>query len=254
MKYPPSNYPVATGVITLYFLLMKLTPKQIEQLKGRIIAIDGPAGAGKTTTATLVAEQIHFTYLDTGAMYRAITVVALQKGISPSDADVLTQIAQSCDLQFEIKQSVNHVIINGQDVTKEIRTPDVTSHVSEVSAHVGVREVMVALQKTMSENGSVVAEGRDTTTVVFPKADLKVYLDASVEQRAQRRVKDMVAMGIQTTLEEQIADIERRDAYDSGRAHSPLTKAEDAHVVDTSNLTIEGQVDRIIELALENIR
>jgi len=220
----------------------------LSKLKGKIVAIDGPAGSGKSTTARLVAARLEFTYLDTGAMYRAVTWYALKNGIDPADGDKLGEIARTMPLEFATEAAVNHVLVGEHDVTTEIRSPEVTRHVSEVSAHKSVREAMVSRQQRMAKNGSIVAEGRDTTTVVFPQADIKIYLQADTRTRAERRLLDLKRMGIDSTAEEQEADIIRRDKHDSGRAHSPLTKASDAHTVDTSNLTIEGQVDKIIEL------
>lgn len=211
-----------------------------------MIAIDGPGGSGKSTTSRLLAAKLGYSYLDTGAMYRALTYFAVVKGIAPSDESKLTALAKVVDIEFKTKADVNHVFINGEEVTNEIRTPAVTALVSEVSAHKGVREAMVAKQKEIGKKGSIVAEGRDTTTAVFPDADVKVYMDASVRQRAQRRLIDLAKIGVATTLEEQIADLERRDAHDSGRRHSPLTRARDAVVIDTTALTIEEQVERII--------
>lgn len=219
-----------------------------EKLKHRIIALDGPAGSGKSTTARILAARLGYNYLDTGAMYRALTYVALKIRVMPSDAVQLQKIADAADIRFETHADVNRVFMNGEEVTQQIRTPDVTRHVSEVSAHKGVREAMVRRQRELGKNGSIVAEGRDTTTVVFPRADIKVYLDAVVDVRAQRRLLDLERAGIASTLEEQIADLKRRDAFDSGRAHSPLTRAADAVVVDTSDMTIDQQVDEIIRL------
>ncbi len=220
----------------------------LSKLKGKIIALDGPAGSGKTTTARNLAAKLGYSYLDTGAMYRAITYFALQNNIEPSDNSRLEVLAKKLPIVFETHEDINKVFINGEEVTNEIRLPEVTRHVSEVSAIKGVRAALVEQQKELGKHGSIVAEGRDTTTVVFPHADLKIYLDASVEVRAQRRLLDLMRMDISTTLEEQKQDIIRRDNYDSGREHSPLLKAPDAIIVDTSNMTIEGQVDHIISL------
>ncbi len=216
--------------------------------KGKVIAIDGPAGSGKSTTAKIVAERLGYTYLDTGAMYRALTYYALENKINPADEKKLAEIAEQLPLEFRRKDGGNLVYLNGQDISSEIRTPEVTKNVSEVSAHLLVRKAMVAKQKEFGKNGSIVAEGRDTTTVVFPDADLKIYMDASVKERARRRLLDLSNMGIESNLSEQEQDINRRDKFDSGREHSPLFRAEDAVVIDTTNLTIEKQVDRIVEL------
>jgi len=218
------------------------------RLKGMIIAIDGPAGSGKSTTARLVAARLGFTYLDTGAMYRAVTWYALRQGIDPADGDRLGELAREMPLEFVTEAGVNHVRVGEHDVTTEIRSPEVTRHVSEVSAHKVVREAMVSRQQQMAADGSIVAEGRDTTTVVFPQADIKIFLVADRRTRAERRLLDMNNIGVETTVDELEADIKRRDDYDSGREHSPLTRADDAHTIDTSGLTIDGQVERIIEL------
>jgi cytidylate kinase len=215
---------------------------------GKVIAIDGPAGSGKSTTAKLVAARLGYQYLDTGAMYRALTWYALQNGISPADGESLAEKAEQMEIRFQTTRDINKVFLDEVDVTTEIRTPPVTQHVSEVSAHKGVREAMVRKQQALGQQGSIVAEGRDTTTVVFPDADLKIFLQATVETRAERRTKDMKALGITSTVAEQVQDIKRRDHYDSNREHSPLTRAEDAHIVDTTNLTIAEQVDEIIRL------
>jgi cytidylate kinase len=213
-----------------------------------VIAIDGPAGSGKSTTARILAARLGYQYLDTGAMYRALTWFAIQNGVAPSDGARLTVLARSVEIAFETREDINRVTINGREVTDEIRSPMVTELVSEVSAHPGVRQAMVEKQREMGVQGEIVAEGRDTTTVVFPDADVKVFLDSNVTTRAQRRLIDMARLGVSTTLQEQIAEIERRDRHDSERKHSPLTKAKDAYLVDTTNTTIEEQVERVLSL------
>lgn len=230
------------------FPRMETSPTPPHDTAGRVIAIDGPAGSGKSTTARMVAARLGYQYLDTGAMYRAVTWHALQNDIAPSEADTLAEFAESATIEFETHEDVNRVFLNGTDVTKEIRTPEVTKQVSEISAHKGVREAMVRKQQEIGRTGRIVAEGRDTTTVVFPNAFLKVYLDASVSTRARRRLKDLQSMGIPSSIEEQEADLKRRDHYDSTRKHSPLTRADGAVVVDTTDMSVEGQVDYIIDL------
>lgn len=220
----------------------------LPSLKGKVIAIDGPAGSGKSTTAKILAARLGYRYLDTGAMYRALTWFAAQNGVAPSDGAKLAVLAGSVAIGFETHEDVNKVFINGQEVTDEIRSPMVTQMVSEVSAHAGVRRAMVQKQQEIGGKGNVVAEGRDTTTVVFRDADIKVYLDCDVETRAQRRLIDMARLGISTTLEEQISEIKRRDKLDSERDHSPLQRAHDAYLVDTTNTTIEEQVERVFTL------
>ena len=219
----------------------------------KIIAIDGPAGSGKSTTARLVAKKLGFIFLDTGAMYRAVTFFALENGIDLSDGDALEKLASNISIEFKEDAHGQRVLADGRDVTAEIRTHEVTSAVSQVSAHAGVRRYMVAKQKEIGSKYDIVAEGRDTTSVVFPNATLKIYLNASVEERAKRRVIDFEKMGKQTTVEEQIENIRSRDDYDSGREISPLTHTPDSILVDTTNLTIEEQVDKIIDLYREKI-
>ena len=220
----------------------------LPRFEGKVIAIDGPAGSGKSTTSKILAAHLGYRYLDTGAMYRALTWFAAQNGVDPSDGDKLAVLAGSVAIEFETHEDVNRVFINGKEVTDEIRSPMVTQHVSEVSAHLGVRKAMAQKQREMGAKGEIVAEGRDTTTVVFPHADVKVYLECNVETRAQRRLIDMARLGVSTTLEEQIAEIERRDKLDSEREHSPLRRALDAYLVDTTNATIEEQVERVLTL------
>lgn len=216
---------------------------------GKIIAIDGPAGSGKSTTAKLLADRLGFIYLDTGAMYRALAHFALKHDISVEDGRALGLIAQKLLIEFKPEDGVNRVFANGEDVTEEIRSPEVNEAVSPVAVHPSVREAMVEKQRQMAKKGNIVAEGRDTTSVVFPKADLKVYLDASIEERAKRRMLEYTKKGMTTSIDEQKQLLSQRDAIDSGRTHSPLKKTRDAMVVDTTNLNIEEQVDRIIKLA-----
>jgi len=213
-----------------------------------VIAIDGPAGSGKSTTARMVAAKLGFIYLDTGAMYRSITLLCLRDGIDVSDATALEQLARDSVIEFRVSDGSQLTFVNGEDVTEAIRTPEVTAAVSEVSAHPGVRGVLVERQREFGAKANLVVEGRDTTSVVFPNAFLKVYLTADVEARARRRLKDFTRIGAESTLDEQIAELRRRDAYDSGRDASPLTQTPDSVPLDTTNFSIDQQVDEVISL------
>jgi len=221
---------------------------KLSALAGKIIAIDGPAGSGKSTTARLLASKIGYTFLDTGAMYRVVAWVALKKGLSVDDGKSLEMISRQVEISFEMDGEINRVFLFGKDLSDEIRTPEVTRAVSPVSVHAGVRLAMVKRQRDLGKNGSVVAEGRDTTSVVFPNADLKIYLDASIDERARRRQLEMARNGISTTFKQQKKNIIERDKRDSERKNSPLKKTEDAVIIDTTSLTIEDQVERIIRL------
>jgi len=231
---------------------MGLMSKQIKlsALQGKVIAIDGPAGSGKSTTARKLASKLGFIYLDTGAMYRAITFFAMKHGISFDDERALETIAA----RVIIRLTEDKVFINDEDVTKAIRSPEVTKAVSQVSAYEGVRKAMVTQQREMARKGNIVTEGRDTTSVVFPDADIKVYLDASLETRARRRLIDFSRQGVTSTLEEQINDLAARDEFDSNREHSPLMRTRDSILLDTTNLTIDEQVERILKLVRIQIK
>jgi CMP/dCMP kinase len=223
---------------------------KLSSLQGKVIAIDGPAGSGKSTTARKLASKLGFIYLDTGAMYRAVTYFAIKNGVSFDDARALEAIAR----RVSIRLVDDKVFLNDEDVTREIRSPEVTKAVSPVSAHEGVRIAMVAQQRTIARNGNIVTEGRDTTSVVFPDADFKVYLDASLETRARRRLIDFSRQGVTSTLEEQMKDLAARDEYDSNREHSPLTRTRDSILLDTTNLTFDEQVERILKLVRSKIK
>jgi len=221
--------------------------------KHRVIAIDGPAASGKSTTAKLLASRLGFIYLDTGAMYRCVTLAALQRGIEIRDEAAIGRLAGEIKIDFIPTEDGNRVILDGRDITNEIRTPAVDSAVSPVSSYKIVREKMVALQKEFARRGDVVAEGRDMATVVFPDADLKVYLVADLETRAVRRCRQLDSLGLKTTIEEQMASLSSRDLFDSERENSPLKRDPEAVVLDTSGMSINEQVERALELVSERL-
>jgi len=213
-----------------------------------IIAIDGPAASGKSTTARLVAERLGYAYLDTGAMYRALTLKAIHRGVDGEDEERLCQLASSLQLSFTIRDGRLKVIMDGEEVSQKIRSPQVSQLVSVVSRHPRVRRIMVERQRRFGEKGGVVVEGRDIGTVVFPQAELKVYLDATPEERAKRRWAELRMKGINSSLEEQLAAIIGRDRLDSQREDSPLRKAPDAVLIDTTHLSIEEEVKAVLDL------
>jgi cytidylate kinase len=220
-------------------------------LKHFAIAIDGPAASGKSTTARLVAEGLKLLHIDTGAMYRAVTLKVLDEQIDISDQAAVEEIAHSCRIGLQSNREGNRVFLDGVDVTGRIRLPQVTNAVSAVSSYPGVREVMVREQRRMAEHTDVVLEGRDIGTVVLQDADLKIFMVANVHERARRRKKDLAENGIDA--DELAQEIELRDMKDSTRKASPLMKAADAIELDTSGLTVEQQVQFIIDRA-KNIR
>jgi cytidylate kinase len=213
-----------------------------------IVAIDGPAASGKSTTAQMVAERLGYAYLDTGAMYRALTLKALRQEVAGEDEDRLCQLASSLQLAFSLEDGRLKVIMDEEEVSRKIRSPQVSRMVSLVSRHPKVRRIMVDRQRRFGEKGSVVVEGRDIGTVVFPQADLKVYLDAIPEERAKRRMEELRIRGIDSSLDEQLAAIVGRDRLDSRREDSPLRKAEDAVLIDTTHLSIEEEVKIVLDL------
>ena len=219
-------------------------------MKKIVVAIDGPAGAGKSTIAKLVAEKLGYAYIDTGAMYRSVAWKFLQTG-KDFDEALLSDLAQTMMIEFKPEASVNRVFVDGTEVTEAIRSAEVTANVSRVAAIGAVREAMVAQQRRMGESGGVLMDGRDIGTVVFPNAQLKIFLTASVEERAMRRYKELVAKGQEVDLAQLKEDIASRDKQDSERAISPLRQAEDALLLDTSEMNIEQVTAKILELVEE---
>lgn len=213
-----------------------------------IVAIDGPAGSGKSTTAKLVAQKLNFLYIDTGAMYRAITYLAMQKNIL-DNSDKISKMAESCSMKLEFTEGKTRIFVDGIELTSEIRTPEVNSNVSEISKIPGVRSALVKKQRNLAlENSGVVMEGRDIGTVVFPDADIKIYLTASIDERTERRTKEFAEQGKKVSVEKVRENLIQRDHIDSTRTVAPLLKADDAVEVDTSDLTIDEQVSKILEI------
>lgn len=214
------------------------------------IAIDGPAGAGKSTVAKRIARQLRFTYIDTGAMYRALTWNAMQKGIDLNDTQALTALAHSIDIQFQFTPEQQRVICNGYDVTSVIRSPEVSAAVSIVAAQTQVREVMVKAQQQMAQHLDVVVDGRDIGERVLPDADFKFFLTASLEERVARRQLDLINQGYQVDIESIRQDIIQRDRMDMERETGALKILPDSIVIDTTGLSIEevcAQILTIIE-------
>lgn len=211
-----------------------------------VIAIDGPAASGKSTTARLCAKRLGYLHIDTGAMYRAVTLKVLDAGVGVEDREAVERVSRESTLRLEPDAEGNRVFLDGADVTAAIRKRVVTRHVSLVSSYPGVREVMVREQRRVALQGGVVLEGRDIGTVVLPDADFKFFLVADDLERARRRKKELEQSGTIVSEDELLQDIRSRDQQDSTRVSSPLRQAEDAIVIDTTTLSIEEQVERIL--------
>lgn len=221
--------------------------------KKLVIAIDGPAASGKSTTARLVAARLGYLHIDTGAMYRAFTLKLLRSGLDGFYSRKIAQLAEATRIELQPENGSLKVLLDGEDVTEKIRSPEVTAAVSSVSTVREVRLAMVKEQRRLGKAGGVVLEGRDIGTVVFPDADLKIFMVASIEARALRRQREMEAQGIVADLETLIKEIRERDEKDSSREESPLRKADDAIELDTSTMTIDEQVEFVVQKAKEKI-
>jgi cytidylate kinase len=213
-----------------------------------IVAIDGPAGAGKSTVARALSERLGIGHLDTGSMYRAVTWLALSRSVDPDDADALTRLAETHPVRLTPSPKGVAVEVAGQDVTDAIRSNDVSAAVSQVSAHAGVRHAVTGAQRALLAHGDWVSDGRDVGTVVWPEAEVKVFLTATPGERADRRLLDMRARGVEMDHATVLSDISRRDHLDATRIEAPLRAADDAVIVDTSDL----QIDEVVAL-LENL-
>ncbi len=217
------------------------------------IAIDGPAASGKSTTARLLAQKLGYLYIDTGAMYRAATLSVLRAGIDVHDEQAVVNHVRNIQISLKIVNGVQRTFLNDEDVSDKIRTPQINQVISIISSYPGVRQVLINLQRKLAEKGGVVMDGRDIGTVVLPDAELKVFLVASLKERARRRKLDLERQGIKMSLEEIEKEIAERDRLDSSRAEGPLKKAPDARELDTTRLTIKEQVEIIYRWAMEII-
>ena len=211
---------------------------------GKVVAIDGPAGSGKGTVAKLVAEKCNLLYIDTGAMYRAIAYLSLKNNIDITEEDKIVSLALNSKIEFIDGKTY----LNGEDISKEIRTMEVTKIVSPISSIVKLREILVDLQREMAKDYDVIMEGRDITTVVFPNANYKFYLDASVEERANRRYKENMEKGISSSYEEILDNIIKRDYNDMHKEVGSLTRTSDSIYIDSTNMTIDEVVNKIISI------
>ncbi|WP_192986873.1 (d)CMP kinase [Carnobacterium mobile] len=218
-----------------------------------MIAIDGPASAGKSTVAKILAKDLGYVYCDTGAMYRALTYQALQFKIDPTDEQALVSLLKKMELSFEPSEKKQKVFVNQVEVTEAIRQPDVTNLVSVVAAHSEVRKELVKRQKKIADQGKIVMDGRDIGTAVLPHAEVKIFLVASVDERADRRYKENLSNGVNTPLDTLKQEIAERDYKDSHRTVSPLKQAEDAILVDTTGLGIEQVVQKIKDIIAEKV-
>ena len=214
-----------------------------------IIAIDGPSASGKSTTAKGVSNLLGFTHIDTGSMYRAVTLGLSHENIMPDDRNSIISYLENLDIKFD---SIGHIVLNGENVSNSIRTVEISSKVSKISAIPEIRSKMVDFQRSIAGQSDCVLEGRDIGTVVFPKADYKFYMIADINIRAQRRLTELKQINESTTIEEIISSIKIRDELDSKRSHSPLKKAIDAIEIDTSSLSINQQIGKIVEIVKQN--
>ena len=213
-----------------------------------VVAIDGPAGSGKGTVTKLVGEKLGLVNIDTGATYRCVTLAAINKGYKLEEENKIVNLLNEIDIEFKKKENEEIVLLNGKDVTKEIRSKEVNEMVSQVSHIPKVRENMANFQRKIAEGKNVIMEGRDIGTNVFPNADVKIYLDATPEERAKRRMKQNEEKGIESNYEEILENIKFRDHNDKTSSVAPLKQAEDAIYIDSSNLSIEEVTEKIIEI------
>lgn len=213
-----------------------------------IVAIDGPSGSGKSTLSRLLAAALNYVNIDTGAMYRSVGLAAHRDAIDPTDERALAELCEGLTIEFLRSGTVERVLLNGEDVSEAIRTPEMSLMASRVSACPAVRDAMGGLQREMGKRGGVVLEGRDIGTVVFPQAEVKFFLLASAAERGRRRFEELRAKGLQVDLQRTIDEVEQRDAADSNRQHAPLSQADDALAIDTTTMTIKQVLKKMLEI------
>ena len=215
---------------------------------GFVVAIDGPAGSGKGTITKLIAEKRNLVSIDTGAMYRCVTLDCLNKGIEPNNIEGIKNVLKNINIELTKVNGEQKVLLNGKDVSREIREPRVNEAVSPFSAIKEVRDIITPMQRKMAEKQDIIMEGRDIGTVVFPNADVKIFLDVSLEESARRRYKQNIENGIETTYENELEKLKQRNKYDSERDVVPFVKAEDAILVDSTNMSIDEVVEKILKI------
>lgn len=216
--------------------------------KELIVAVDGPSGSGKSTLSRLLAAALDYVNIDTGAMYRSVGLAAHRAGVDPEDDEALAGLCERLTIEFVRSDAGERVLLDGEDVSEAIRTPEMSMMASRVSACPAVRKAMGRLQKAMGDQGGVVLEGRDIGTVVFPQAEVKFFLLASAAERGRRRFEELRAKGLQVDLKQTIAEVEERDAADSNRQHAPLVQADDALAIDTTAMTIEQVLQKMLQI------
>jgi len=218
------------------------------------IAIDGPSGAGKSTVGGFLAKRLGYIYIDTGAMYRAVALRAKEKGPATEDEEPLYKWASSLLITFVTMGEATRILCDGEDITESIRSPEISRLASDISKRKGVRDALVQLQREMGREGGVVLEGRDIGTVVFANADVKFYLDAETEVRARRRFDELVGRGLRVDLRQILEEVKQRDHNDTNRVLSPLRKAEDAVVIDSTRRSVEEVVEEMVRIIEERIK
>jgi len=215
-------------------------------VKKLIIAIDGPSGAGKSTLSKALADSLHYTNIDTGAMFRAVALQTMRQSIDLNDEQQIEAMCRSIDIRFDRSGTEERILLNGEDVSAAIRTPDVSLLTAQVAALPVVRKTLLNLQRQMGENGGVVLEGRDIGSVVFPDAEVKFFLSATAQQRGKRRYLELKAKGIEVDLDQTIAEVEARDLADSSRQHAPLLRAADAIDIDSTSMSISEVLSKML--------